>query len=160
MTHTALIRKGKLITLIGLLALAGLGCGPRAAAQFPRTDSPLNIVVIMADDLDVGSTETAVANHFMPNLKQYLIDPGATFSESFVTESLCCPSRSTFLTGQYAHNHGVLRNGGAVGGCYKLDRDSTFAFCLAAGGYRTGHIGKYLNGYTLEHQVPPGWEEW
>jgi arylsulfatase A-like enzyme len=160
MTHTALTCKGMLITLMGLLALAALGCSLRAAAQAPRIDSPLNIVVIMADDLDVGSTETAVANHFMPNLKQYLIDLGTIFSESFVTESLCCPSRSTFLTGQYAHNHGVLRNGGAVGGFDKLDHDSTFAVWLAAGGYRTGHVGKYLNGYTLEHQVPPGWEEW
>jgi arylsulfatase A-like enzyme len=160
MTHTALIRKGKLITLIGLLALAGLGCGPRAAAQFPRTDSPLNIVVIMADDLDVGSTETAVANHFMPNLKQYLIDPGTTFSESFVTEALCCPSRATYLTGQYAHNHGVLRNVGDTGGFNKLDHTSTLAVWLSAGGYRTGHVGKYLNGYTFEHLVPPGWEVW
>jgi N-acetylglucosamine-6-sulfatase len=160
MTHTTLTHKSRLITLMGLLALAALGCGLRAAAQLPRTDSPLNIVVIMADDLDVGSTETAVANHFMPNLKQYLIDPGTTFSESFVTESLCCPSRSTYLTGQYAHNHGVLRNGGDVGGFEKLDHTSTLAVWLSAGNYRTGHVGKYLNGYTFEHLVPPGWQEW
>ena len=160
MTHITLIRKGMLITLMGLLALAALGPGSRAAAQSLRPGFPLNIAVIMVDDLDVGSTETAVANHFMPNLKQYLIDPGMTFSESFVTESLCCPSRSTYLTGQYTHNHGMLRNGGDAGGFDKLDHTSTLAVCLSASDYRTGHVGKYLNGYTFEHLVPPGWEEW
>jgi arylsulfatase A-like enzyme len=160
MTHTTLTRKNMLITLVGLLALAAPDLGPGAVAQSARTGSPLNIVLIMADDLDVGSTETAVAQHFMPNLKQYLIDPGTAFRESFVTESLCCPSRSTYLTGQYAHNHGVLRNYGDAGGFDKLDHTSTLAVWLSAGNYRTGHVGKYLNGYTFEHLVPPGWEEW
>src|SRR6266508_739535 len=52
-----------------------------------------------------------------PNYVQFLQEEGTTFTNSFVSESLCCPSRATFLTGQYAHNHGVLNNSGADGGC-------------------------------------------
>jgi N-acetylglucosamine-6-sulfatase len=79
-----------------------------------------------------------------------------------VTYALCCPSRATFLTGQYSHNHGVRNNAPPEGGHAKLDHSNTLPVWLQAAGYVTGHIGKYLNGYgsvdTLE--IPPGWAEW
>ena len=40
----------------------------------------------------------------MPNVKTLLADRGVTFDNNFVSYSLCCPSRATYLTGQYAHN--------------------------------------------------------
>lgn len=80
----------------------------RAAAQSKLP--PPNVVVIMADDLSVGDLKVALSKGWMPNLKTHLINQGTTFTESFVSYSLCCPSRSTFLTGQYPHNHGVLGN--------------------------------------------------
>ncbi len=46
----------------------------------------------------------------MQNVNALIGDKGATFKNSFVNYSLCCPSRATFLTGQYAHNHGVSSN--------------------------------------------------
>ncbi|MGB8702260.1 MAG: sulfatase-like hydrolase/transferase [Thermosynechococcaceae cyanobacterium] len=68
-----------------------------------------NIVTIMADDLCVGMLDIAIQQGFMPNLKKYIINKGTSFNNSFVSNSLCCPSRSTFLTGQYTHNHQVSR---------------------------------------------------
>ena len=52
----------------------------------------------------------------MDNVNSLIGDQGATFQNSFVNYSLCCPSRATFLTGQYVHNHGVLGNKPPNGG--------------------------------------------
>ena len=50
----------------------------------------------------------------MPRTRALLGDEGTTFTNSFVNFPLCCPSRATFLTGQYMHNHGVHGNDAAA----------------------------------------------
>jgi len=64
----------------------------------PFVDKP-NIVVIMTDDLDTATLNQMLLKGWMPNLQKFLIDNGTEFTNSFVTNSACCPSRSTFLTG-------------------------------------------------------------
>jgi N-acetylglucosamine-6-sulfatase len=117
-------------------------------------------VVVMVDDLDVGSAVVAAREGLLPNLVRHVFEGGTAFTESFVTLSLCCPSRATFLTGLYPHNHGVVRNSGVAGGFARFDDRSTVATWLRGAGYRTGHVGKYLNGYTDPAYVPPGWDDW
>jgi arylsulfatase A-like enzyme len=122
----------------------------------PTAESRPNIVVMMTDDQTVESIRV------MHNLRRLLQDRGATFANSFVGLAQCCPSRATFLTGQYAHNHGVLGNEPPDGGYTKLDHSNTLAVWLQEAGYNTIHIGKYLNGYGLldPTEIPPGWTEW
>jgi len=148
-----------LATLALVLTFATIGTRSEPAGP-PRPD----IVVIMADDLDVGSLDAAVDHGLMPNLVRYVIDGGTRFTEAFVTESLCCPSRSTFLTGLYPHNHGVVRNDGAAGGFrtfqQHFQQSAPLAEWLQESGYRTAHVGKYLNGYVDYRIVPRGWSEW
>ena len=60
-----------------------------------------NIVVIMDDD------QSTQLQGFLSKTNAAIGGRGVTFDNSFVNYSLCCPSRSTLLTGQYAHNHGV-----------------------------------------------------
>lgn len=122
-----------------------------------------NIVVIMADDLDERSLDIMVERGLMPKFKRDIMDKGVAFSESFSTYPLCCPSRSSFLTGQYPHNHGVWTNELPDGGASKLVDSSTIATWLQDSGYYTGLIGKYLNMYgidTAETYIPPGWDDW
>lgn len=135
-----------------------------------------NIVVIMTDDLDVPSFNTAIATGSpigMTNYNALFGTETTAFTNSFVSFSLCCPSRSSFLTGQYAHNHGVKGNGGGgIGGCEDFVDTSTLATWLSddtGANYYTGLVGKYLNDYgTLvgssarcgDHNKPPGWDEW
>jgi N-acetylglucosamine-6-sulfatase len=122
-----------------------------------------NIVVIMADDLDEHSLDILLNAGLMPNLKKHIIDQGVNFSEAFFSFPLCCPSRATFLTGQYPHNHNVWANSLPNGGVSKLDDSSTLPIWLQDAGYYTANVGKYLNSYgidTEETYIPPGWNDW
>jgi N-acetylglucosamine-6-sulfatase len=134
-----------LLAALCCLALAG----PAAAAR-------PNVVVFETDD------QTASSLWSMPNVQRLIADRGATFDNSFVSYALCCPSRATFLTGQYPHNHGVFDNVLPYGGFPKLDHSNTLPVWLHDAGYRTIHVGKYLNGYGSRdpEEVPPGWSDW
>ncbi|WP_228282187.1 sulfatase family protein [Rubrobacter tropicus] len=135
--------------------------GPAGFGTAKDADRP-NVVLILTDDLAYDDLSPAMLEQ-MPNLRRELVEGGTTFENSFVTNSLCCPSRATTLRGQYAHNHQVLSNGPPLGGAEKFrflgHEDSTFATWLQEDGYRTAFFGKYLNGYYGD-LVPPGWDEW
>ena len=145
---------------IGLVLLAvALGSSESSSKGTVAAGQP-NIIFILTDDLDAASIA------FMPKLKPLLIDQGVSFSNFFISFSLCCPSRATILRGQYGHNTQILANGPPDGGFEKFrslgHENSTVATWLRAVGYRTVLLGKYLNGYPAEEftYVPPGWDEW
>jgi arylsulfatase A-like enzyme len=99
----------------------------------------------------------------MPSVQSELVQHGATFANAFVSNSLCCPSRASILTGLYSHSTGVWRNQPPFGGWSSFDDTSTIATRLQAAGYKTGLFGKYFNGYedaALAGYVPPGWDRW
>jgi arylsulfatase A-like enzyme len=128
--------------------LAGLAAGAAPAAAAP------NIVVLMTDDQTLASLRT------MQQTERLLVREGTSFSQAVASFPLCCPSRTTHLTGQYAHNHGVLHNAGPFGGHLRLDHLNTLPVWLRHAGYRTMHVGRYLNGYEFSAGVPPGWSDW
>jgi N-acetylglucosamine-6-sulfatase len=122
-----------------------------------------NIILVLTDDQDVqlGS------GNYMPNVKKLLVQQGASFSNFYVPLSLCCPSRTSILRGQFPHNSGVLTNTLPNGGFEKAYasgvESATVATLLHNAGYRTVLLGKYLNGYpdtASPTYVPPGWDEW
>jgi arylsulfatase A-like enzyme len=119
-----------------------------------RTSLP-NIVLILTDD------QRADTLRFMPNVQRLLVDQGIRFSNGYVVNPLCCPSRSSILTGAYSHTTGVYTNDPDMHGGFPAFRDgSTIATWLQAAGYRTSLFGKYLNGYGVTTYVPPGWDDW
>lgn len=121
-----------------------------------------NLIVIMTDDLDEGALDLLLEGDYMPNLQTRIIEPGFDFRESFVTNPVCCPSRATFLSGQYSHNNDVWTNNLPFGGVTRFDHDDTLATWLHGAGYRTGIVGKYLNGYGGQSDpfIPAGWDDW
>ena len=105
----------------------------------------------------------------MTKVNTLLADKGVRFANGMVPTSLCCPSRSTILTGLYAHHTRVFGNGdvgGArFGGWAQFHRRGmeyrTIATALADRGYRTGFFGKYLNDFSRlspDGYTPPGWD--
>ena len=117
---------------------------------------PPNVVQVMTDD------QTLRDMAVMPHTRAAIGAEGVTFTDYRASYPLCCPARSTVLTGQYAHNHHVLGNFAPHGGIAQLDQRHTLPVALSAHGYVTAHIGKYLNGYGHKpfRGVPPGWENW
>jgi N-acetylglucosamine-6-sulfatase len=147
------------LALVGMLALlAGTIVGAQEegdAAQAATAAKP-NIVVIETDD------QTLAEMQALPNVKRLIGDQGVTFDNHFASFSLCCPSRATFLTGQYPHNNGVRGNALPDGGYEKLNSSNALPVWLQRAGYYTAHLGKYLNGYGRRNplEIPPGWSEW
>jgi N-acetylglucosamine-6-sulfatase len=150
-----------ILRALGLAALlaAGVTTPPgkvdESDAQAPERP---NIVFILTDDLDTESVSA------MPELESKLIDVGTTFNNAFVTDPLCCPSRATFLRGQYSHNTRIAGNSPPEGGFGKFKRlgleRSTVATWLDDAGYDTFYAGKYMNGYDDTTHVPDGWDRW
>ncbi len=118
----------------------------------PTIEGP-NIVLIVSDDQRYDTLQS------MPFLAD-LMSKGTTFTRGYVTTPLCCPSRSSILSGQYAHNHGVLSNTAPDGGFDQFNDSATLPVWLQDAGYQTGLFGKYLNGYSNEDVAykPPGWD--
>jgi arylsulfatase A-like enzyme len=99
----------------------------------------------------------------MVRTRTLIADAGVSFTRSFVSYPVCCPSRATFFTGQYAHNNGVRCLYFKCGGGYRsLKQKEYLPVWLERAGYVTAHIGKFLNGYgkELPPDVPNGWTEW
>jgi arylsulfatase A-like enzyme len=147
-------RVGRSVLFASLVLVLGIGlivpAGKVGGAMADETLSPPNIVVITVDDLDANTLDVAAAEGFMPNYSA-LKGSGVTFTNAFVTDSLCCPSRATFLTGMYAHNHDVHHESCREFQTPVNHESSTVATWLSASqpspDYYTGIVGKYLNGY-------------
>jgi arylsulfatase A-like enzyme len=132
---------------------------PLGGAHAADPPGPPTIVLILTDD---QRWDTLWA---MPHVQQDLVDHGVTFSNAFVVNSLCCPSRASILTGQYSHSTHVYWNHPPHGGfpSFKWHEHSTVATWLQKAGYTTALIGKYLNHYAKAGRagyVPPGWTVW
>jgi N-acetylglucosamine-6-sulfatase len=144
------------------LKTAGLGTAlllQRHPPLFGRTENDKsvnrpNIVFILTDDQRHDAMSCAGHPWLKtPNMDR-LAREGVLFSNAFVTTSLCSPSRGSFLTGRYAHSHGVFGNSGK-------DPDSscpTFPRLLQRSGYDTAFIGKW---HMARHDSPrPGFDHW
>jgi N-acetylglucosamine-6-sulfatase len=99
-----------------------------------------------------------------------MTEQGLYFDNAFVTTPVCCPSRSSILTGKYTHNHhtyeNVVEKGCDAPSWRVLNENKTVGPYMSMAGYKTGFFGKYLNNYgepgtgTDISHVPPGWTRW
>ena len=137
--------------LLVLALLTSVRCAYPAVFSF-SSQPKQNVLLILSDDMRFDSLWA------MPTLSE-LAQRGVVFNRFFISTPLCCPSRATFLTGQYARNHGVVGNSPPFGGVQGFDDRSTLATWLHDAGVRTGLVGRYLNGYAST-DIAPGWDFW
>src|SRR5918993_4653598 len=126
-----------------------------ANAQSTAEKARPNIVFILMDDL--RSDELGCTGHpFVqtPNIDR-LAKEGCQFKNAFATTPLCSPSRASFLTGHYAHKHGILDNTDRSPRTHEL---VTWPRLLHDAGYETAFIGKWHMG--VDDSPRPGFDHW
>jgi arylsulfatase A-like enzyme len=115
----------------------------------------------MTDDFDSGTFDQMVAQGLLPRIKADLIDKGSRFSNSFVTNAWCCPSRATWYSGVYSHCHGILYTTPPFSTWQAWDnKHMTLPVRLQQAGYTTYQVGKFVNAWNGETPLPNGWSQW
>jgi N-acetylglucosamine-6-sulfatase len=167
---TALVALAVIATVAVFWTSAGAGPPSKFSATLSRSSvnangkTRPNIVFVLTDDLSSNLVQ------HMPQV-QKMQREGVSFSNYIVTDSLCCPSRSSIFTGKFPHDTGVYTNVAPDGGFPVFhgrgNEEHTYGTALQSSGYATAMMGKYLNGYTptdklggTQPYVPPGWTEW
>ncbi|KAF4989040.1 hypothetical protein FDECE_14831 [Fusarium decemcellulare] len=125
-----------------------------------------SIVVVMSDDQDarLGSFDA------QPYIRNVLMAEGISLQNHFATVAQCCPSRTSYLRGQAAHNTNLTHwkrfadsvdiRGGWEKFVYSGQDSNYLPHWLKSAGYRTEYIGKLMNGYNMAtyKPKPKGWD--
>jgi N-acetylglucosamine-6-sulfatase len=128
--HMALSRR-RFLKSMGAAALSAAALG---ACAVPPTARRPHLLLLIADDMRMDGLD------FMPQTKARIFGEGVAFNQAYIPTPLCCPSRASLLTGQYAHHTGVRLNSDAL-------NQPTVVQTLHENGYHTGLVGKYLNSW-------------
>ena len=132
-------RRAPRLAIVAATVLAGLGwCAAPALAQEP------NVMIITSDDQRDDQMKV------MTQTRRIFDSGGTKFKNGYVTTPLCCPSRSSILTGMYVHNHGVFGNRGQD----LFPHRTSVQRELSMAGYTNGVFGKFLNGWP-KRLTPP-----
>ncbi|HEU5162296.1 MAG TPA: sulfatase [Thermoanaerobaculia bacterium] len=149
-------------TAVAALGTAAAGIALRGSSLF-GADRPIprnapNILVIMTDDQRFDAL-SATGNTILrtPNIDR-IANEGVRFTQAFVTNSLCAPSRASLLTGLYSHVHGVVTHGTVPENRNQpglRDEQETFVTILQRAGWHTGLVGKWHI-----RSEPKGFDRW
>jgi arylsulfatase A-like enzyme len=150
-------RRTALLCAVIMIAFSSVGAKAQTASSTSEDDASRsvassrlpNILIVLTDD------QRADTLGVMPRTRRWFGGGGTRFSNAFATTPLCCPSRSSILTGRYAHNHSVFTNTQTN----DLDLRSTFPRYLRNAGYRNAFFGKYLNSWNVRRR-PPYFRRW
>jgi len=108
----------------------------KSSSRGPNRSNRPNILLFITDDQRLDTMDG------MPKT-QRIFSNGIKYTNAYVTTPVCCPSRASIYSGQYAHNHGIVQNAGSGFG----NPNNFFPRYLKQSGYRTAVFGKYLNGW-------------
>ena len=125
-----------------------------------KNDQRPNFIFILVDDQPYDAVGFSKRYPFLktPNIDK-LANEGVNIKNFFVTQSICSPSRASFLTGTYPHIHGVNQNNKFVDPNW--DSFAPYSVHLQENGYETAHIGKIHMAHKRgKEHIRPGFDYW
>ena len=131
-----------LAALVAGLVFVRIRSEPTAASAAAR---PVNVLVILTDDQRADGWQEV-----MKSVMKWFDERGTHYPNAYATTPLCCPSRTSIFTGQYAHNHGIHN---ALDDAL-FPHDRTIEAALSDADYHTAILGKYLNGWPAADPPP------
>ena len=148
------IRAAVAAILLGVMhpvACADEPSSPRRPVAPKQADARPNVLIFVADDQRSGTLSK------MRHVQRRFVKRGTNYTYAFDTTPLCCPSRASIFTGQYAHNHGVTNNSREE--VLGLDQQTTLQYNLDRAGYHTAIFGRYFNFWPIRRD-PPSFDRW
>ncbi len=138
------------VSLVALFVLAVTVLVATVQAQ------PKNVVLILSDDhrYDFFSAHPNAPDFLQTPGMDRMAREGVHLRNAFVTTSLCSPSRASILSGQYAHNHGVVDNSTPIPSGTRF-----FPVDLQDAGVNTAYVGKWHMGHD-DDEPRPGFDRW
>ena len=109
-----------------------------------------NVILIMTDQQRWDTLSCLGYEHMITPHVDRLAERGIAFSHAFVQGAMCGPSRTSIVSAQYVHTHGVERNE-----AWLTPEQPNWIEDLRAGGYRTVNIGKM---HTAPIRLPCGFQ--
>ena len=149
----------KSVVVLIVFLICGLWSNAQTNQEDTNTQQP-NFLFILVDDQPFDAVGFSGRYPFLetPNIDR-LKNEGAHVENFFVTQSICSPSRASFLTGTYPHIHGVNQNNRHVDP--KWDEFAPYSSHLQASGYQTAHVGKiHMAHLKGKAHVRPGFDYW
>ena len=144
--------------MVRLLIFLFLLCSVKISAE--KNDKKPNFLFILVDDQPHDAVGFSERYPFLktPNIDK-LASEGINIKNFFVTQSICSPSRASFLTGTYPHIHGVNQNNKFVDPDW--DTYAPYSVHLQKNGYETAHIGKIHMAHKRgKKHIRPGFDYW
>ena len=147
---------------VGIASLASVAAGAVSSAD-PQEAPPVkaganapNVLLVIVDDQATNSFKP----RYMPQTFRWLVRGGTNFTNGLAAPPLCCPDRAGILTGDYPHSSGVFWDN--PGYNTLIDKRDTLPVWLHRAGYRTGLVGKMMNGYDKHYGLAPapGFDFW
>lgn len=154
---TRIVAFALLVSVLVVSAAGAQGWTHPTPLPVPAGPGSPSVLLIITDDQRWDGMD------LMPIVQRELVARGVTFANSFVSNSLCCPSRAAILTGNLSHTITVYREKPWFGAFPSFPDRSTLATWLQGRGYATGLFGKYIDAYQHAASlgyVPPGWNHW
>jgi arylsulfatase A-like enzyme len=145
------LRRASLVLLVSFLIISSC-IAPDDDPTAALAGKP-NILLIVTDD----QREMPLAP-VMPRTEEWFGSQGTAFTRAFATTPRCCPARVSFLTGLYAHNHGIYGEDVLASELAAVE-PSMIQRRLHEAGYRTGLFGKYLNNWPNDRN-PANFDRW
>jgi arylsulfatase A-like enzyme len=150
---------------LAALALAACVAACSDAQDTTSAAHARNVVLILADDLGYADVSTYSGGRIPTPSIDRIGREGVTFTNGYVTASVCSPSRASLLTGRYQQRFGFEFNAGGSDRAHDehlgLDvNERTLGDLLRDAGLRTAAIGKWHQGSQDEfYPTTRGFEE-